>query len=301
MESALLAESDLKSRVFGPSPWGTQSLNKDSRFRIPRVRQRSQNRPRLKKSKRSLRGSLLGNGRNTVSRVLFRRRGLTEPHWVLGQTRWVLRKTRWVRIYTQIIDWEELTEFAPRNSVSPKKLTEFGVWNRTPRNRIRPVSDLRRSRRAPQKESKTSLQETLRVKTHLFFDSGDSFFWLFLGRPPGPPETPSETPFWLFEPGPVLTPLPDPWDPKSQDLPPAFSNSQARPKKSREPPINLVAQHCDPPYRARGYSYTYRIYVFQGIAGYRAIPPQRGGIAQLCWCFESTVGGYRRSRRLSPL
>ena len=35
-----------------------------------------------------------GNRRNTVSRVLFRRRELTEPHWVLGQTRWVLRKTR---------------------------------------------------------------------------------------------------------------------------------------------------------------------------------------------------------------
>ena len=35
----------------------------------------------------------------------------------------------------------------------------------------------------------------------------------------------------------------------------------------------LVTQHCDPPYRAIGYSYTYRIYVFQGIAGYRAIPP----------------------------
>ena len=39
----------------------------------------------------------------------------------------------------------------------------------------------------------------------------------------------------------------------------------------------LVAQHCDPPpYRAIGYSYTYRIYVFQGIAGCRAIPPQGG-------------------------
>ena len=36
---------------------------------------------------------------------------------------------------------------------------------------------------------------------------------------------------------------------------------------------SLVAQHCDPPYRAIGYSYTYRIYVFQDIAGYRAIPP----------------------------
>ena len=79
----------------------------------------------------------LGNGRNTVSRVLFRRRELTEPHWVLGQTRWVLRKTRWVRFGTQIVGWVELTELAPRNSVSPEKLTDFGVWNRAPRNRIR--------------------------------------------------------------------------------------------------------------------------------------------------------------------
>ena len=62
-------------------------------------------------------------------------------HWVLRQTRWVLRETRWVRFGTQILGWEELTEFAPRNSVSPEKLTEFGVWNRTPRNRIRPVSE----------------------------------------------------------------------------------------------------------------------------------------------------------------
>ena len=87
------------------------------------------------------------------SRVLFRRRGLTEPHWVLGQTQWVLRQTRWVRFCTQCHrkGWEELTvcELAPRNpgrnSVSPKKLTEFGVWNRTPRNRIRPVSEEQRA------------------------------------------------------------------------------------------------------------------------------------------------------------
>ena len=32
-------------------------------------------------------GVLIGNGRNAVSRVLFRRRELTEPHLVLGQTR----------------------------------------------------------------------------------------------------------------------------------------------------------------------------------------------------------------------
>ena len=63
-------------------------------------------------------------------------------HWVLRQTRWVLRETRWVRVCTQIIGRKELTEFGPRNSVSPKKLTEFGVWNRTLRNRIRPVSEI---------------------------------------------------------------------------------------------------------------------------------------------------------------
>ena len=59
-------------------------------------------------------------------------------HWVLRQTRWVLPKTRWVRFCTQIIGWEELTEFRGTNSVSRKKLTELGVWNRTPRNHIRP-------------------------------------------------------------------------------------------------------------------------------------------------------------------
>ena len=87
--------------------------------------------------------SSIGNGRNTVSTVLFRERELTEPHWVLGQTRWVLRKTRWVRFGTQIIGWKELTEHAPQNSVNAKKLTGFGIWNRTARNRIRPVSDSR--------------------------------------------------------------------------------------------------------------------------------------------------------------
>ena len=49
-------------------------------------------------------------------------------HWVLRQTRWVLRETRWVRFGTQIIGREERTEFAPRNSVSPKQLTVFGPF-----------------------------------------------------------------------------------------------------------------------------------------------------------------------------
>ena len=42
---------------------------------------------------------------------------------------------------TQIIGWEELTEFDPRSSVRAEKLTELSVWNHTLRNRIRPVSD----------------------------------------------------------------------------------------------------------------------------------------------------------------
>ena len=81
---------------------------------------------------------LIGNGRNTVSRVLFRRRELTEPHWVLGQLGEFCNKTRWVRFFTQIIGWEELIELSPWNSARAKKLAEFGVWNRTLRNRIRP-------------------------------------------------------------------------------------------------------------------------------------------------------------------
>ena len=62
-------------------------------------------------------------------------------HWVLQQTRWVPWKIRWVRFGTQIIGWEELTEFSPRSSVRAKKVTELGVWNRALRNRPRPVSD----------------------------------------------------------------------------------------------------------------------------------------------------------------
>ena len=44
-----------------------------------------------------------------------------------------------------------------------------------------------------------------------------------------------------------------------------------------------------PPYRAIGYSYTYRILCFLGIARYRAIPPAFGGIAKLC-----SGGGVKR-------
>ena len=58
------------------------------------------------------------------------------------RTHWVsFVKTRWVPFGTQRIGWEELTEFSSRNSVRAKKLTEFGVCNRTLRNLIRPVSE----------------------------------------------------------------------------------------------------------------------------------------------------------------
>ena len=64
--------------------------------------------------------TLLGNGRNTVSRVLFRRRELTEFWGKLGEF-W--GKLGEFGLHTNK-GWEELTDW---NSVSPKKLTEFGV------------------------------------------------------------------------------------------------------------------------------------------------------------------------------
>ena len=74
----------------------------------------------------------------------------------------------------------------------------------------------------------------------------------------------------------------------------------------------LVAQHCDPPYRTIGYSYTYRIYVFQGIAGIALYPPlgrvshnnvdvwkaRGGGVSQVKAALSAigrcrALGGYR--------
>ena len=72
-----------------------------------------------------------GNRPSTVSRVLFGKR----------ETRCVLQRTRWVHFGAQIIGWEELTEFPARNSVKATKLTELRIWNRTLRNRSRPVSE----------------------------------------------------------------------------------------------------------------------------------------------------------------
>ena len=63
----------------------------------------------------------LGNERNTVSRVLFRRRELTEVHWVALQARWVLRKTRWVRFGAQrrnSLSSLPGARWAPKNSMS---------------------------------------------------------------------------------------------------------------------------------------------------------------------------------------
>ena len=65
----------------------------------------------------NMRIKVVGDKRNAVSRVVFRRRELTEPHWVLGQTRWVLRKTRWVCFVISKIGWEELTELSLSETV----------------------------------------------------------------------------------------------------------------------------------------------------------------------------------------
>ena len=64
----------------------------------------------------------------------------------------------------------------------------------------------------------------------------------------------------------------------------------------------LVVQHYDPPYRAIGCSYTYRIYVFQAIAGYRAIPPLGGGgvsqnYVELVKEFSETRRALHRAKR----
>ena len=47
-----------------------------------------------------------------------------------------------------------------------------------------------------------------------------------------------------------------------------------------------------PPYRAMGYRYTHRIYVLQGIAGYRAAPPPKfGGYRTIMLMFWKHAGG----------
>ena len=61
-------------------------------------------------------------------------------HWVLRQTRLALPKNS-VSSHLHTNNRLELTEFAPRNSVSPENLTELCVWNSTPRNCIQPVSE----------------------------------------------------------------------------------------------------------------------------------------------------------------
>ena len=85
----------------------------------------------------------LGNGRNTYCFESSVRRERTEPHWALRQTRWVLPKTRWVRFGIQIMTNNRLR--VAHWALSPElgegqKLTELGVWNRTLRNRMWPVS-----------------------------------------------------------------------------------------------------------------------------------------------------------------
>ena len=75
-------------------------------------------------------------GRGDVSEL--RKRVLTEFCGKLGG---LCKKLGEFRFGTQIVGWEELTEFSPQNLVRAKQLTELGVWNRALRNRIRPVSE----------------------------------------------------------------------------------------------------------------------------------------------------------------
>ena len=79
------------------------------------------------------------------------------------QARWVLRRTRWGRFGTQIIGWEELTEFPPKSSVRAKNLTELGVWNRALRNRVRPVSDWQQMKISTSFCSETSFRVAFRT------------------------------------------------------------------------------------------------------------------------------------------
>ena len=55
-------------------------------------------------------------------------------------------------------------------------------------------------------------------------------------------------------------------------------------------PTILVAQHCDPPYRAIGYGNTYPSTFFRVSQGIALYPPW-GSIAQLCWCLKALGGG----------
>ena len=65
----------------------------------------------------------------TVSRVLFRKRQLTEFRGKLGG--FCDKLGEFAKFGTPIIGWKELTELAAWNSVRAKKLTEFGVcWPR---------------------------------------------------------------------------------------------------------------------------------------------------------------------------
>ena len=66
-----------------------------------------------------------------------------------------------------------------------------------------------------------------------------------------------------------------------------------------------MTQHCEPPYRAVGYSYTYRIYISSYRRVSRYTPPllgvsqnyvEGGGVRGGAW-----GGGYRKSMLPSPL
>ena len=91
-------------------------------------------------------------------------------------------------------------------------------------------------------------------------------------------------------------------------FPPPLEQKRKRNPKRQPSYVILVAQHCDPPYRAIGYSYTYRIYVFRVSQGIALYPPlwgvsrnyadvlkAHGGVSQVKAAL-SAIGCYRGYR-----
>ena len=165
------------------------------------------------------------------------------------------RKALWFSLWGKIAgDWDSSRKIASplrfgwrrgRLRLKIAAICDCDFWCSQSEGRSRlaipPVSQSQNQPRV--KKSKRSLRESpresvgvtadppKRVKNESLGDSSsqrspvfcsETHFWLFLEGPPGPPETPSETPpetpFWLFDPGPVLTPLADRRDRNSRHL-----------------------------------------------------------------------------------
>ena len=69
----------------------------------------------------------MGNGQNTVARVLFRKRELIEFCGKLGEFCEKPGEFTLADTHTQATDRKELTEPSPWNSVRARRLTELGA------------------------------------------------------------------------------------------------------------------------------------------------------------------------------